>query len=458
MGATPAKQRTFSDGPTGGAPPDNGETASPGQHTPSGNDKSPHATRGDGVWGWLSVLMRAALPIGVLGGGCFAYAVLSVAPESEKSPPAKVQPIRTRVTKLRVEDYPVVITTHGVVQAHNEVALNAEVSGYIAKVSPAFEVGSYFTAGDVLIELDSRDHTNDTAVAQAQFLGAWSALKLATENLKRITTLQRMSYASDAELNRATAIFEQASAELDSAMAQVERAKRDLERTKIRAPFDGRVRRKLVGLGQSVGPNTSLGIIFAIDFAEVRLPISARMLPYLDLPELPDDLPVEVELRDAINEASDTVWTANIVRTEGALDENSLEVFAVARVDDPFGRKTGHRPLRIGQPVTASITGKVLENVVALPRGAVRQLDQVYLVDETELTLTARTIVPLWSNEEYVIVRDPSIKDGTLLSTTRLVYAPEGAKVEIIPNVEVSTAITTTSTPNEANTAAHSSQ
>ncbi len=254
-------------------------------------------------------------------------------------------------------------------------------------------------------------------------------------------TLFRRNYGSEAAVNQAVAAHEQANADLDGATAQLEQAKRDLERTKILAPFDGRVREQAVGLGQSVGPGTALGVVFAIDFAEVRLPIAGRELQYLDLPELPDDAPVEVELRDAISESSEMVWNATIVRTEGALDEDSLELFAIARIDDPFGRKSGHPPLRIGQPVVASIAGKVLNNVVALPRGAVRQLDQVFLVDKTELTLIAKTIVPIWSNAEHVIVRDPFIEDGALLSTTSLVYAPDGAKVEIIPEIELSEAV-----------------
>ena len=386
---------------------------------------------------------------GILAAGCVAYAILSVGTEAEKSPPAEEQAIRTKVTELRVRDYPVVIKTNGVVQTHNEVTLTAQVSGQITNISPVFEVGSYFSEGDVLVELDERDYKNASAVAQASFLGAWSALKLATVNLKRSTTLFRMNYGSEAAVQQATAAHEQASAELDAATAQMERSKRDLERAKIRAPFDGRVRRKVVGQGQSVGPGTALGVVFAVDFAEIRLPIDARKRQYLDLPELPGDSPVVVELRDAISEASETVWKAKIIRTEGALDEDSLELFAIARVDDPFGRKSGHPPLRIGQPVVGSIAGKVLDQVVALPRGAVRQRDQIFLVDKTELTLIAKTIIPIWSTEEHVIVRDPLIKDGTLLATTHIVYAPDGAKVEIIPDRELIDAAAQASSINQ---------
>jgi multidrug efflux pump subunit AcrA (membrane-fusion protein) len=223
-------------------------------------------------------------------------------------------------------------------------------------------------------------------------------------------------------VERASATRAQAEADLDSAAAQLQRAELDLTRTKILAPFDGRVRQKSVGLGQAVGPATALGDIFTVDFAEVRLPISGKQLQFLDLPELADDPPVEVELRNAITETSDTVWKAKIVRTEGVLDANFRELFAIARVDDPFGRKSGHPPLRIEQPVVARIVGQVLTDVVALPRVAVRQLDQVNLVDKTTLTLIPKTIDPIWSDEDDIIVRDPDIQPGMLLSTTHLVY------------------------------------
>ena len=48
-----------------------------------------------------------------------------------------------------------------------------------------------------------------------------------------------------------------------------------------------------------------------------------------------------------------------------------------------------------------------------------------------------KTIDPIWSDEDYVIVRDPLLHRGNFLSTTHLVYAPDGAKVEIIPDVEL---------------------
>ncbi len=419
---------------------------------PSDNSEARPATSGTPQRGFLSLLARAALPIGILAGGIAAYLILSVEPEKPKSPSATPQAIRTRVKELQVQDYPVVIKTHGIVRSHDEVVLSAQVSGLITRISPAFEAGSYFNEGDVLIELDSKDYKIAVAVAEARLLSAQSALHLATLNHERNLKIFKEKLIPEAEVDHTSAIRSQAAADVDSATAQVDRGKRDLERTKIRAPFNGRVRHKAVGLGQSVGPGTPLGGAFAVDFAEVRLPIAGRELQFLALPEKMDDPPLDVELWDAIGGASDVVWQAKIVRTEGMLDDNSLELFAIARVDDPFGLRSGKPPLRIGQPVTASITGKVLTNVVALPRIAVRQLDQIVLINKTEMTLMAKTIIPLWSDEQFIIVRDPLIQGGTLLSTTHLVYVPNGAKVEIMPEIDAPPAAVAAGKSNETPT------
>lgn len=389
---------------------------------------------------FVGYLTRIAIPLAILAVGVGSFAMLAVEIDEEKSPPVPPQVIQTRVKELEVLDYDVVVKTHGIVQAHNDVRLSAEVSGQIVRIAPNFEVGSYFSAGDVLVEIDPRDYETAAKVAEAQQLGAKAALQLAIQDQERKLKLSDRIAISDAEVNQATAIRLQAEAELDAAIARVEQAKRNLDRTKIRAPLDGRVRRKTVGLGETIDQGALLGEVFAIDFAEVRLPIAARELSFLNLPEMTTDAPIDVVLRDGITGDTTFSWKAQIVRTEGTLDENSFELFAIARVKDPFGRQNRQPSLRIGQPVTATIHGKVLDDVIAIPRAAVRQLDQIFLVNKVDLTLMSVTINPLWSDEEHIIVRHPLIQHGDLLSTTRLVYAPDGSQVEIIPESGIATA------------------
>lgn len=379
-----------------------------------------------------SLALRALLPLAILAAGWWGYSELAVEADKEPPPEKEVRTLRTRVESLEVIDYPVRIETNAVVQPHNLVTLSAEVEGIVTKVSPSFEAGAYFSQGEVLVEIDPRRYETAVAIAKSRFEGAKSALDLARLDEQRKLRLIERNAVSQAEVDVASATREQAEAQLALAQSEVEQAELDLARTKVIAPFDGRVQTKNIGLGQTASSNAPLGVIFAIDFAEVRLPISARQREFLTLPEFADDPPVEVVLRDAISRSSKTTWQARIIRTEGVLDQNSRDLFAIARIDDPFGRASGHPPLRIGQPVVASIEGKVLENVVALPRAAVRQLDQIVLVKQQDQTLLPMKVEALWSNAQHVIVDGSVIPEGTWLATTPMVYTPEGATVEII--------------------------
>lgn len=376
-------------------------------------------------------ILRILLPIGILFGGGIGYRYVSVEPEQEKVPPSPPQLLRTQVEELRSCDYPIQIQAQGVVQAQTQVSLNAQVSGIVERLSPKFEVGAFVSQGEVLAEIQQLDYQIAVDTADAKLAGTRANLELATNNYNRSKSLLAQSAISAAELDQLRAQQSLMKAELRTAESQLEKAKFDLKRTVIVAPFDGRITQRAIGRGQAVSTGTTLGVVLATDFAEVRLPLSAKDLPFLDLPETDTDASLEVELLDSL-EATGRRWSAKIVRVEGALDQDSLDLFVIARIDDPFGIKTGLPPLRIGQPVIAAIAGKVLPSVIPIPRGAVQQLDQITLV-EPSMTLKSMKIVPLWSDKEHVIVREPSLVDGAMIATTQLVYAPDGAKVEIIP-------------------------
>ena len=84
-------------------------------------------------------------------------------------------------------------------------------------------------------------------------LGAKASLELAKANHARNEEVVKENLIPQTEADLSAANLKQAEADVQSADAQVARAKRDLERTHILAPFDGRVRQRLVGLGQLVG-------------------------------------------------------------------------------------------------------------------------------------------------------------------------------------------------------------
>lgn len=382
-------------------------------------------------------LLRLSLPLAIVVLASVVYGFLAREPEEKKRPEAPPRAIKTRVAELTLQDYPTVIETQGHVRPHNEVTLTAQVSGRIVRVSPSFEDGAFFKKGDVLLELDEADFQAGLIAAQASLARSKTVMAQEETRAKQARlNWDDLGYKEEPnELVLRLPQLREAEANVRSSEAQLDRANTDMARSKVRAPYEGRVRQRVVGLGQTIGGSTPLGTIFGIDVAEVRLPIAGSEMGFLTLPEDPGDPPLEVELKDALNENNETVWKAQIIRTEGALDQRSLNLFAIARIGDPFGRESGHPPLRIGQPVLGFVPGRVLKDVYAIPRVAVRKLENIFLVDKTDLTLSQITIKPIFSDENYLIVRDPAITSDKYLAMTYLIFAPEGAKAEILPEV-----------------------
>ena len=253
------------------------------------------------------------------------------------------------------------IRSQGSVQPRTETTLVAEVSGKISSISPDFVAGGFFNSGEVLLVIDPSDY--ETALKRAEANLAAQHAKLAEEQarseqaLRDWTNLGRSGEPSDLVLRKPQ--VQEAVAGVSAAEADVEKARRDLERTRISVPYDGLVKQKLVDIGQYVAPGTQLGVTFAIDTAEIRLPLSPDDVAYLDLPSATgstqDTFPMVTLAIDQAGEQR--TWEARIVRTEGVVDEASRVIYAVAQVVDPYG-VLGHSDqdeLKVGTFVRAEI-------------------------------------------------------------------------------------------------------
>ena len=244
------------------------------------------------------------IPVIILGLGYLIYSQIKQPTAKAKKPPGIRKVPKTKVIELQVENYTSSIESNGVIIAHNEVNLTSQVSGRIVKIHPQFEDGAFFNKGTTLVELEEADFL--TSVASAEAMLAQASASHAQEKARsEQARLNWEDLGYDEEPNELVLRLPQlreAEARVNSATTQLAQAKRNLERSKIKAPFDGRVRKRLVGVSQAVSGSTPLGTIFAVDYAEVRIPISAKEMRHLNLPENPDDPSVEITLYDALDE------------------------------------------------------------------------------------------------------------------------------------------------------------
>jgi len=383
------------------------------------------------------MLIRILIPVFLLLIGFGAWKWLGQ-PIEEPAPRQRMpQKLKTERLELSTTRYPVIIESQGTVRPHHDTTLTALVSGTVAAVHPGFEDGAFFAEGEVLVELDPSDLEALLIAAESRQARAEAVLAQEEARAKQARlNWEDIGYdEAPSPLVLREPQLKEARANVTAAQAELNQATRNLERAQIRAPFSGRVRTRLVGLGQAVSATTSLGEIYPTDFVEVRLPLSPMQMEFVNLPSRAGDAPVPVTLTDALGSPERAVvpqtWQAQIVRTEGALDEASRELFAIARIDDPFGLVSGGAELRIGQPVRAAIQGIVLEDVFVIPRSALRSLNRIYLIDKEEMQIQRTEVEPIWSTAEVLVVRE-GLEPGDWLATSRLPYAPNGAPVEIV--------------------------
>ena len=386
----------------------------------------------------MSQLIRIILPIAVLAVGYFSFHQLS---DEKEMPPPRIgerRPIEAQANLLQREDYQVVLQSQGLVQPHNRTSLTPRVGGRVREISPNFESGSFFKKGETLLVLDPTDFQTAKTAALARLARAEASLAQEDARAKQaLLDWNDLGYTeppTDLVLRKPQ--LKEAKANVKAAQADLDDAIRDLERTEVIAPYAGRVRQRLVGLGQSVSSGTVLGEIFSTDFAEVRLSLSARELIHVKLPDNPEDPPVDVTLVDALTEGSEQTWEGEIVRTEGILDAKSRKLFVIARVNDPFGlegsqNKSNNEPLRIGQPVRAILEGATIPDVFVIPRKTLYRPNEILTIHPTEFTLKRQKITPIWTDPENLVV-SKNLIEGWHLVTNRLTAAPEGAKVEIV--------------------------
>jgi len=359
--------------------------------------------------------------------------IKSRAPVQTKAP-EEYAPL-VRVMSVAPTTHRMVVTAHGTVKPRTESVLVSEVSGRVTYVSSTFAEGGFFEAGEILVRIDPRDYELAVVTAESQVAGAKvraqveeAQAEVAREEWKTLGAGKESPLATR-ELQ-----LQEALAALASAEAALERAQRSLDRTRIRAPFAGRVRQTMVDRGQFVSPGTPVANIYAVDYVEVRLPIPDMELAHLDLPinyrgDRDRRTGPEVTL-NAEFAGSRHYWSGRIIRVEGEIDPVSRMVHVIAQVDDPYRRADPGEdpmPLAIGLFVEAQIAGHELTDVVVLPRSAVRRDQTVLVVDEEDRVRFRAVNVIRLNGSEAVI--GGGLESGERVCISVIDAATDGMKV-----------------------------
>jgi len=382
--------------------------------------------------------LKILLPLVVL----FFAALVSMEIMGSREDPPKVaqRAPAPLVRSLIVEaaDEALLVDSQGTVTAPTKSLLTPEVSGRIEWVAPSFVAGGFFEQGAELVRLDKRNHEIAVVLARAEVARAELSLELEIQE-GAVASAEWDALeddpAPDLVARKPQGVW--ARAELAAAKARLVLAELDLERTSIRAPYAGRVASRSADLGQVVGPGTALAVVYGIDRAEVRLPIADRDLAFLDIPlstsGAADDRPQVPVTLSTVFAAQRWTWSGHIVRVEAEIDPGTRMLHLVAEVDDPYGRRSAgdsssaRPPLSVGLFVSAELQGRVAQNVMALPRSALRTATSVAVIDD-ENRLRFRDVVILRTERDRVLVTE-GVAVGERVCLSTLEAAVDGMTV-----------------------------
>lgn len=357
-----------------------------------------------------------------------AYGLVVTAPVPA---PAETETPATTIRVQEIEPLAVRLTVRaqGTAVPRTESELIPEVSGRVDWVSPSLVAGGYFEQGEVLLRIDDRDYRSALDRARAAHTRAVAEEEHARFELERRQRLVADRLASQADLESALRAHRIAEAVLSETEVALEEARRDLNRTEIRAPYEGLVRTKKIDQGQFISRGTSVALIYASDYVEVRLPIADRQLAFLDLPlgqrgELAPEHQARVTLSTDYG-GQHYEWPGRLVRTEAAIDTRTRMVHVIARVYNDTD--SGQPPLPVGLFVRAEIEGRIADDLVVLPRAALRNESQVLVVDE-ENRLRFRDVSILRLDGDEVMINS-GLEAGERVNLSPIQTVVDGMRV-----------------------------
>ena len=380
------------------------------------------------------VLSIAFIAIGILG---FRALMASKPQIKKRKPPAPVPMVRT----MRVKTGPQVlyIRGEGTVRPLREIDLVPEVGGKVIHVSPSLVNGGVFRKGDTLLRIEPVDYQLAVTLAEAKVKDAESRLQLAEEEAAVALEEWRLLYGDTTSGNKKPPPLvvkepqlAAAQAGLEADRADLRKALLNLERTKLKAPFDGRVAEEKVDIGQYVSPGHTLGTLYSTEAAEIVVPLDGKDLFWFRVPGFTsNDGGGSAAVVLANIAGKELSWPGMVVRTEGKMDERTRMINVMVRVEKPYAQKP---PLIFGLFVGVEIQGHKVQSAAIIPRAALHQGNLVWVVNEEgKLRFREVQVARLQGNE--VIVKG-GLEDGEIVVTTPLKAVTDGMAVRIVREQE----------------------
>jgi RND family efflux transporter MFP subunit len=280
----------------------------------------------------------------------------------------------------------------------------------VTYLHPDFTEGGMLPGGTKIVQINPKDYELAIMQKQRALSDAEYSLKLEQGHQDVARQEWDLLYGDqkttevESELALRKPHLEKVQAEIAAARAELEQAKINLQRTALAAPFNVLVLNKYVDLGSQVTSQERLADLVGADVFWIQVPLPIERLQWIQVPNGQN----ETGSRVKIIYREDNVREGRVIRLLPDLSKEGRMARLLIEVNDPLDlqAKGTKRPmLLIGEYVRVLIEGKHLRNIYRIPRPALRNDREVWIVDE-ESRLAIRPVKTIWRDEDSVIVQD----------------------------------------------------
>lgn len=269
---------------------------------------------------------------------------------------ALFQPPPEAVTTVvaQQDTWPVTLTAIGTTAPVQGVTVSADLPGIVARIR--FDSGRAVRAGEVLVELDTRQEEAQLAAAEAE------------RDLALLTFERMEGLVVDGAIARAD--YDQAAAGRKQTEARVGEIRASIERKVIRAPFSGVLGIRQVNLGQYLSAGDAVAPLQALNPIYVNFGVPQQETAQAR---------VGRQVRITTEDLSGLALVGKITAVDSIVDEATRNVTVQATLANPDGR------LRPGMFVQTEVTVGASRSVIALPASAISYApygDSVFVVTE----------------------------------------------------------------------------
>ncbi len=383
--------------------------------------------------------LSAVLPLAVLA-AAVAGAVWFVRTKPQPQRRARdEQAAVVEIVKLQATSQPVVVAATGTVVPARQVVLTPRVAGPIVERADKLVPGGQFAAGDRLFQIDPTDYELALAARQSELAQAEYEYK--SEQGRQEVALdewQRLGQPEEAsELERELVLrqpqLRAAQARLAAAEAALQRARLDLQRTAIEAPFNLMIRQRHAEVGTQATTQTPLVEVVGTDEYWVEATLPVRELRWVQFPD--GDRPGSpVELSSGAATSDKLTWQGAVLARRPDLERSGRLAQVIVAVPRPLAQNA-QLPLLVGSFVRVAIGGPQIADVFAIPRRAVREGGQVWLLNDAS-RLEIRALEWVWSDDRHVFVAS-GLADGDRLVVSDLATPVPGMLLDVTGDTAV---------------------